>query len=140
MLDRERILARLDQMKGYLAELRQIAPRSFDEYQKIEKRRACERLLQVAIAAVIDVCSLLVTGLRLGLPGEEDDLFEKLERAGIFSESMRQGLREMKGFLNLLVHEYGRVDDRIVFRIMQTRLGDFDEFERAVLQALRKER
>ncbi|HEX4836184.1 MAG TPA: DUF86 domain-containing protein [bacterium] len=140
MLDHERILARLDQMKSYLAELRQIAPRSFEEYQRIEKRRACERLLQVAIATVIDVCSLLVTGLRLGLPGEEDDLFEKLERAGIFSESMRQRLREMKGFLNLLVHEYGRVDDRIVFRIMQTRLGDFDEFERAVLQALRKER
>ena len=139
MLDRERILERLEQMKGYLAELREIAPRSFEEYQKIEKRRASERLLQVAIAAVIDICSLLVTGLRLGLPGEEDDLFEKLERAGIISGSMRQRLREMKGFRNLLVHEYGRVDDRIVYRIMGTRLGDFEEFERAVLSVLRKQ-
>ena len=139
MLDRERVLARLDQMKSYLAELREIAPRSFEEYQKIETRRACERLLQVVIAAVIDVCSLLVSGLRLGLPGEEDDLFEKLEHAGIISGPMRQRLREMKGFRNLLMHEYGRVDDRIVYGIMQTRLGDFEEFERAVLLSLRKE-
>ncbi|MGH7770741.1 MAG: hypothetical protein ACREQA_00720 [Candidatus Binatia bacterium] len=42
MLDRERILARVDELEGYLKELRQIAPRSFKEYQKIEKRRACD--------------------------------------------------------------------------------------------------
>jgi uncharacterized protein YutE (UPF0331/DUF86 family) len=30
------------------------------------------------IEAVIDICALLVTGLRLGLPAEEDDLSEKL--------------------------------------------------------------
>lgn len=136
MLDRERILAKLDELEGYLKELRQIAPASFAEYQKVEKRRACERLLQIAIESVIDVCSLFVTGLRLGLPGEENDLFEKLEGAGLISGPMKQRLREMKGFRNLLVHEYGRVDDRIAYEILQTKLGDFQEFKQAILKAL----
>lgn len=137
MLDRERILAKLDQMEGYLSELHEIAPTSFDEYQKIEKKRACERLLQLCIESVIDVCGLMVSGLRLGLPAEEDDLFEKLDQAGIISASMRETLRSMKGLRNILVHEYGRVDDRLVYQVLQGQLEDFEAFRQEVLQALR---
>ncbi len=139
MMDSERVLARLDQMDGYLRELREIAPRNFEEYRRVEKRRACERLLQIAIEAVIDVCGLVVTGLRLGLPGEEDDFFEKLDEAGVISTSMKHRLREMKGFRNLLVHEYARVDDRIVYEMMQTRSSDFEEFKSTILRALRQD-
>ena len=42
MLDRERILAKIHILDGYLKELREILPASFDEYKKIEKRRACD--------------------------------------------------------------------------------------------------
>lgn len=74
MVDRERILAKLDELEGYVRELRQVAPESFAEYmQKVENRRACERLLQISIECIIDICGLFVSGLRLGLPAEEDD-------------------------------------------------------------------
>lgn len=45
MLDRERILGKVAELEGYLTELRAIAPKSFDEFRQIEKKRACERLL-----------------------------------------------------------------------------------------------
>ena len=71
MLDRERILAKIDELQGYLKELRNIVPENYNEYlSSIEKRRACERLLQISVECVIDICSLLVSGLRLGLPAE----------------------------------------------------------------------
>jgi uncharacterized protein YutE (UPF0331/DUF86 family) len=140
MIDRERVLARLDTLEGYLRELRQILPPTLEGYQRIETRRACERLLQIAIECVIDVCSLLVTGLRLGLPGEEDDLFEKLAQAGLIPNTLRDNLRRMKGLRNILVHAYGRVDDRLVYETMTSGLGDFETFKDAVLGALRKER
>ncbi len=38
MIDRERILAKLDELDGYLRELRSIAPAEFSEYQIIEKK------------------------------------------------------------------------------------------------------
>ncbi len=44
-LDRERILAKIDQLDGYIAELKKIAPSSFAEYQTVEKKRACKGLL-----------------------------------------------------------------------------------------------
>ena len=137
MLDRERILAKLDEIDGYLRELRAIAPTTLEAYREIEKRRACERLLQIAIEGVIDVCNLFVAGLRLGLPAEEDDLFEKLAQAGTISPGMQNTLKRMKGCRNILVHEYGRVEDEIIFETVSMRLGDFDEFKREITVALR---
>jgi len=138
VIDRERLLAKLDELDGYLGELRTIAPARFEEYRTIEKKRACERLLQVAVEAAIDVCALLVAGLRLGLPGEEDDLFEKLLRHEAISSSMAAILKQMKGLRNLLVHEYGRINDELVFQTVHGRLGDFDAFKGEVLAFLKR--
>jgi uncharacterized protein YutE (UPF0331/DUF86 family) len=116
VVDRERVLAKLDQLDGYLNELGQIIPGSFAEYRNnFEKRRACERLLQVSIECMIDTCGLFVSGLRLGLPSEPDDVLEKLDRAKIFSSSVVNMLKAMKGFRNVLVHEYAAIDHAIVY-------------------------
>ena len=136
MLDRDRILIKLDRLYGYLGELREILPDDFTVYRRVEKRRACERLLQVSIEAVIDVCHLLVAGLRLGIAAEEDDLFDKLRESSIVTEEMAEILKEMKGLRNILVHEYARIDDRTVYDIARTRLTDFEAFKQQVLQYL----
>lgn len=138
MLDRERVLGKLDQLQAYLAELQAILPPDFEGYRRVETRRACERLIQIAIEAAIDTCGLLVAGMRLGLPGEEDDLFEKLAAAGVVAEEMAGGLRRMKGLRNILVHEYARVDDRIVHETLRSGLPDLEEFARQVTRSLRE--
>jgi len=137
-LDRERVLSKIDELDSYLSELDQILPQSYEEYQQVEKKRACERLLQISIEVVIDICNLLVSGLRLGLPAEENDLFVKLTRAGVLSEEMGEKLRKMKGFRNILVHEYADVDDILVYNVLTTELADFELFKKEVLKFLEK--
>jgi uncharacterized protein YutE (UPF0331/DUF86 family) len=139
-LDRERILIKIDELEKYMAEAQLILPCSFDEYMEVEKRRACERVLQLAIESVIDICHLLVTGLRLGLPAEENDLFSELADAEIVSKPMEETLRAMKGFRNILVHEYAKVDDRLVYEAMTTRMQDFRAFANEIRAALRRYR
>jgi uncharacterized protein YutE (UPF0331/DUF86 family) len=138
VVDRDRVLAKLDELEGCLRELRSIVPERFEAYLAVEKRRACERLLQMSVEAVIATCAVLVTGLRLGLPADEDDLFAKLALRGVLSAAMAETLRRMKGLRNLLVHDYGRIDDRLVFQTLQHRLGDFDAFKAEVLAFLRE--
>lgn len=46
-------------------------------------------------------------------------------------------LRQMRGFRNILVHEYASVDDELVFKYVKTRQGDFEDFKEAVLKALK---
>lgn len=139
MLDRERILGRLAALDGYERELRQVVPATFAEYvQSVEKRRACERLLQIAIECVIDICHLVVAGLRLGLPAEEDDLFQRLEQARVISPPTAETLRRMRGLRNVLVHEYEDVDNVIVFRAATGRLQDLAAFRREIARALER--
>ena len=136
MVDKDRILAKLDQLEGYLQELRQILPESFEGYQKVEKKRACERLLQIAIEAVIDICHMFLRELRLGLPSEEDDVFEKLSQAEVISSQMVATLKRMKGLRNIFIYEYGRVDDRIVYNQAHHGIQDFVRFTEEILGAL----
>lgn len=138
MVDRARVLAKLDELHGYLRELRSVVPDRFEDYLAVEKRRSCERLLQVSVEAVIDTCALLVTDLRLGLPGDEEDLLEKLAVDEVLSRPTLGLVRRMKGMRNILVHEYGRVDDALVFETVRERLGDFAAFEGEVLAFLRR--
>ena len=138
MLDKNRILSKLDEMDSYLSELESIMPKSYDEYVgSIEKKRACERVLHILIECVIDVCALIVKGLRLGLPAEEEDLFEKLEREKIISREMKEKLKLMRVFRNILVHRYAGVNDELVFESLGS-INDFKEFRKEVGSFLRK--
>lgn len=138
MLDKKRILVKIDGLDGYLDELEQIAPAKlkFKEYQEIEKKRSCERLLQLSIEAVIDICKLFVSGMRLGLPAEENALFDKMQKKKLLSKEMAVTLKEMKGFRNILVHEYAAVDDELVFKAIKTKLKNFMKFKKEILVVL----
>jgi len=138
VLDRQRVLAKLDELDSYLRELRDIAPRSYEEYlASREKRRACERLLHISIECIIDACNVLVSGMRLGLPAGEEDLFVKLRDAGLISSELTDMLKRMRAFRNILVHRYGSVDDRLVYDAIERRLGDFDRFKTEILERMR---
>jgi len=129
-MDKKRILSKIDELNQYLSELKEIKISSLDEYiNSIEKKRACERLLQISIETVIDICNILVSGLKLGLPSDEEDIFKKLENKKLISKETIKLLREMKGFRNILVHNYGDVDDELVFALISKRLGDFNKFK-----------
>ena len=138
MLDKNRILSKLDELDSYLSELKIVMPKSYQEYAgSIEKKRSCERLLHILIESVIDICALIVKGLRLGLPAEEEDLFEKLEKKKIISKGMKEKLKSMRGFRNIMVHRYADVDDELVFDNLGN-INDFKEFRTEIGSFLRK--
>lgn len=136
-MDKERILAKIDRLDRYLHELKDIMPENFETFQKTEKKRACERLLQVSIESVLDICAQVVIELRLGLPSEEDEIFEKLEQAKIISSTIRETLKRMRGFRNILVHEYGHIDDRLVYDVLKNNIDDFNSIRKEIIAALK---
>jgi len=136
-MDKERILSKIDDIDGYLSELEGIIPGSFEEYKNsIRDKRACERLLQIAIESVIDACNLFVSDLKLGIPSDEDDIIKKLEKKKIISGKMAETIRDMKGFRNILVHKYGVLKDELVFEMLSEKLEDFEKFKKEILKKL----
>ncbi len=138
MIEEKKILTKIDEMNGYLEELEKIKPVSIEEYKdNTEKKRACERLLQISIETVIDICNILASSQKIGLPEDEDALLDKLQKKNILSISLTKKLRSMKGFRNILVHKYGEVDDEISYENLE-KLSDFDLFKEEVIFFLKK--
>jgi len=138
VLDKEKILIRLDELESYVKEIKQIVPGNIKEYRDVKTKRSLERLLQLSIECVVGICKAIVSGLRLGIPDEENDIFKKLYDNKVISEEMSNKLKQMKGFRNIIVHEYSEVDDELVFASITTRLEDFTVFKKQITEYLRK--
>lgn len=96
--------------------------------------------IEFAIENVIDVCSILNADLSLGVPADDDDIIEKLEVNKVLSEELIKKIRNMKGFRNILVHRYGRVQDELAFDILHNNLSDFHIFKKEILKILKKKK
>jgi len=90
--------------------------------------------LQRACEAAIDLAIHVVREERLGIPQESRDAFRLLAAAGVIGNDLAERLMRMVGFRNVAVHDYRRLDLDIVASIVTTRLGDFTELTRTLLQ------
>lgn len=124
-MDRERILEKIGELERYIAELNDVLPLDEESYiQSTKEKRATERILQIAIECVIDICAILLKALELGPPANEDKILELLEG----HLTMVETVKTMKRFRNILVHKYGIVKDNLVFEYASNRQADFRDF------------
>lgn len=138
-MDKKRILSFLDLLETYVKELEDGLPSSLSEYNKsLEKQRFCERTLQLLIEVCIDTANLFVKELKLGLPEEEETVFEKIKEKGIISEEMHEKLKEMKKFRNILIHRYKKIDNAIVYHHAAEERNDFTDFKKEILSFLKE--
>ena len=127
-MDKERILAKLDEIEQYLYEIYANMPQSYEEYRtNLLLKRAMERLLQITIEACIDACAILVKDMKLGLPSSDEDFIDKLKGKVLSDESV-SNLKMMKKFRNILVHGYAKIDDYRVFKILKGNISDIEKF------------
>lgn len=137
-MDKERILAKLDEVEQYLSEIYANMPQSYEEYRANPiLKRAMERLLQITIEACIDTCAILVKEMKLGLPSSDEDFIDKL-KGKVLSEENVSNLKMMKKFRNVLVHGYAKIDDYKVFKILNDNMEDIEKFIDEIKDFLRK--
>lgn len=138
-MDKKRLLSFLGSVDTYVQELEEHLPASLSEYKKnIEKQRFCERTLQLLIEVCIDAANFLVKELKLGLPEEEETVFEKIKDKGIISEEMYEKLKEMKKFRNVLIHRYKKIDNAMVYHHAAEERDDFSDFKKEIISFLKE--
>lgn len=140
-MNEERIVAaRLKLLAEYITDLQDLRDVNLDEYQANRLiRRAVERTLHTAIEACLDIGHHIIAVEKYRSPTNNSDVFVILGEQNILPVDLVPRLVEMAKFRNLLVHDYARLDDRVVHSILRRRLGDFDEFARAVVAYLEKQ-
>jgi len=90
--------------------------------------------LQRACETSIDIANFIVKKRKLGIPQNSRDAFDFLLQARIIDDSLQVKMKHMIGFRNVAIHEYQTLDLNIVESIIDSNLGDFEEFAKVVLR------
>lgn len=130
----ERIKEKIDEIGQFLEELENSLPEDFEEYKTDYKLRAIgERYFEKIIEGVVDLAFYIIKEKNLKQPEEDKQAFEILSKEKIISESLADKLKDAKGMRNILAHEYGRIDNELVFHsLVEELIPDVQEFIKAL--------
>jgi len=112
------------EIEKYLEELKSVIPESFEEYRvDFVKKAACERYFEKITEALVDLAFIIIKEGDLDSPDEEKKSFEVLADSEIISRELCLKLQDAKGMRNIIAHEYGGIDDCLVFKAVKSELS-----------------
>ncbi|MEK6934772.1 MAG: DUF86 domain-containing protein [Nanoarchaeota archaeon] len=128
-----RIEDKIKEIEDYLGQLLDILPKNFQEYiVNYEKKAACERYFEKIVEALVDLAFIVIKEKKFKIPEDDIKAFFVLVDENIIEEKLAEGLREAKGMRNIIVHEYGKINDELVFYAIA------EELEKDVVEFLEK--
>ena len=99
---------------------------------------AVERGLQLAAEVAFDVGNHILTG-HFGVSAQDyEDILEQLAVQEVLPRGVRERLKGLGGFRNVLVHDYLRLDPHLVADKLAKAPADFSDFSSAVRTWLNK--
>ena len=118
-----RITDKINEICRYLEELGSIAPSSLEYYNSsIEKKAACERYVEKIVEAATDLAFLVIKSKKLKIPEDDIDAFNILLENKVIDDDLAARLKNAKGMRNIISHQYGKIDDEIVFEAITEEL------------------
>jgi len=84
--------------------------------------------LVVSIEAVIDIANHVISRKKFRVPEDYADTFRVLAESRVIDADFAVELEKMARFRNRIVHLYWDVDVSEIWKILQTRLVDFERF------------
>ncbi len=140
-LTKRKILRKLELLDEYLRKLfllRERVKNKKDFFSNFEIQAAVERYLQLGCQVIIDTMDLVIIEENLEKPDSRMEEISLLYNSGIISEKMAQKLEDIVKFRNILVHEYGEIDKKKVYKNFLSKMEDFEEFKKEILRWLKK--
>lgn len=140
-LTRRKILEKLENFKEYLNYLYQLQKEAKNEKVFLTDFHLfgnTERYFHLSIQIIIDISHLLIIDLGLKRPEDNYEAISILFENKIISEEMSPKFAKMIGLRNILVHEYGRIDRKKIYKILKSRIEDLEEFKKQIIKFLKK--
>lgn len=129
MIDEELIESKIDLIfknLEYLDEIKKIDESVF--LTSFEKIQASKHSLQEAIEGSLDMANHIISSQGWERAETYSDMFERLYEKDVIGQGLNERLADMARFRNLLVHRYGKIDDRRLFKILNENIEDVHEF------------
>jgi len=118
---------KIEQLSGFLEKLQKFENMSYEEFEE-DKHFAVERLLELIVICASDTLLNLFSHLKEDMPTTLKTTFLRAGELKILPNSLAKRLAEAAGMRNLLVHDYAKVDLKIIYKSIGQALQDFSEF------------
>lgn len=130
----KRIKDKINEINKFLDELKGIIPSNLKEYESnIEKKAACERYVEKIVEAITDLAFIIIKNKKFKIPEDDVDAFNILSENKVINEDLSKKLKEAKGMRNIISHQYGKIDDEIIFESIAEELDkDVREFIKSI--------
>lgn len=124
MVDQEIVKNKLSHLEEYIHDL--------DEYNDLKLKdlkndkilfRYLERTLHLAVEAILDIGSHIISDERLGNPRFNTDIVKILAENNIIKENVDAYIKMAK-FRNIIVHDYAEIDAEILLKIVKEDIED----------------
>ena len=139
MIDEGKIAHKLGSLREYVQYLRGYQKHVLEELERNHTLRgAVERYFQLSAECVIDICEILISGLKLQRPEEYRQAIDILGEEGILPNEFAYHLAPIAGFRNISVREYGQIDLMKVCEHLQKDMDDIDMFAKYIPDYLNK--
>lgn len=134
MVDKPLIHRKLGRIESYLGQIR---TRRDPGSEAFAKDRDLQNIVMFnliqAIQACTDMGAHIISDSGWEAPSTQADIFETLAGQGVITKALAAKMVRMVGFRNRIVHEYEKVDLRIVHEVWRKHAGDIEKFCRAVV-------
>jgi uncharacterized protein YutE (UPF0331/DUF86 family) len=129
MIAENKVAAKLERLGNYVGYLRGYQEHSLHDLESDHTLRgAVERYFQLSIECVIDICEIIISDGTLGKPEEYRHVIDILGENGILPKEFAYSFAPITGFRKLLVHEYAKIDLKILYEHLQKNLDDIETF------------
>ncbi len=130
VLKPEAIRARLLKLEEVISRLEQL--QTVDIRRGFRDAWAVERGLQLAAEVVFDIGNHILSA-HFGVSAQDyESILEQLSVQGVIPPDLRQQLKGLGGFRNILVHDYLRLDPDAVEQRLRQAPGDFSALAIAI--------
>jgi uncharacterized protein YutE (UPF0331/DUF86 family) len=123
------IAERLRKLREVLTNLRELKSVPKDEFvRSYQHHWLAERGLQLAAEVIFDIGNHVLAARFNDHPSDYEDVLERLAAHQVISPELREKLRGLGGFRNVLVHAYLDIDRERVYAAIQQELDGFGGF------------
>ena len=137
MVDKNLIVAKASSAKRHLKRVMEKRDTDLESFlEDIDRQESILFNLQMAIQNCIDIAAHIISDEGLGVPGSANEMLYLLEDSGYVGHGLTEKMVKAVGFRNLIVHEYGKIELKQVFKFVHTDIEDLSEYILSIFQKL----
>lgn len=130
---------KIKEIEECITSVKENIPDNFEEFKHLGLvKDGIYKRMEFAVENVFDICAVINSDLDLGIPEGDESIVDNLIKEGVFEIEWKERLSKMKAFRNIVVHRYGKINDRIAYDILTDNLDDFYDFIEEVERFIEK--